>query len=109
MDINRISQGDARDLTRQLSPGSIHCCVTSPPYWGLRDYKVDGQWGSAAIALGRAFIGFDIAGGDCDHGGWTPNDRLRAAERGKRLDMQWLKRNGNDQPLLPEPESVESV
>ncbi|HEV2681508.1 MAG TPA: DNA methyltransferase, partial [Rhodanobacter sp.] len=25
--------------------GSIHCCVTSPPYFGLRDYGVDGQMG----------------------------------------------------------------
>jgi DNA modification methylase len=24
---------------------SVHCCVTSPPYWGLRDYGVDGQLG----------------------------------------------------------------
>jgi DNA modification methylase len=24
---------------------SVHCCVTSPPYWGLRDYNVDGQLG----------------------------------------------------------------
>jgi DNA modification methylase len=24
---------------------SVHCCITSPPYWGLRDYGVDGQIG----------------------------------------------------------------
>ena len=28
-----------------LAPDSIDCCVTSPPYWGLRDYGVDGQLG----------------------------------------------------------------
>jgi len=30
---------------------SVHCCVTSPPYWGLRDYGVDGQIGLEASYL----------------------------------------------------------
>ncbi|MEM8615332.1 MAG: site-specific DNA-methyltransferase [Pseudomonadota bacterium] len=30
---------------RELPDDSIHCCVTSPPYWGLRDYGVEGQLG----------------------------------------------------------------
>jgi DNA modification methylase len=37
--------GDCRELLRQVPDGSIHCCVTSPPYWGLRDYGVGGQLG----------------------------------------------------------------
>jgi DNA modification methylase len=37
--------GDCRDLLRELSDGCIQTCVTSPPYWGLRDYGVDGQLG----------------------------------------------------------------
>jgi DNA modification methylase len=37
--------GDCRELLRQVPDGSINCCVTSPPYWGLRDYGVDGQLG----------------------------------------------------------------
>ena len=28
-----------------LADASVHCCITSPPYWGLRDYGVDGQLG----------------------------------------------------------------
>lgn len=28
-----------------LAAGSVHCCVTSPPYWGLRDYGIEGQLG----------------------------------------------------------------
>jgi DNA modification methylase len=28
-----------------LPDKSVHCIVTSPPYWSLRDYKVDGQLG----------------------------------------------------------------
>lgn len=30
--------GDVRDVLRELEPESVHCTVTSPPYWGLRDY-----------------------------------------------------------------------
>jgi len=37
--------GDCCDLMRQIPDESIHCVVTSPPYWGLRDYGVDGQFG----------------------------------------------------------------
>jgi len=41
----RILEGDALDILRTLPAESIHCCVTSPPYWGLRDYGVDSQMG----------------------------------------------------------------
>lgn len=37
--------GDALDRLKTLPDGSVHCCVTSPPYWGLRDYGVEGQIG----------------------------------------------------------------
>jgi site-specific DNA-methyltransferase (cytosine-N4-specific) len=37
--------GDCRELLKQLPDGCIQTCVTSPPYWGLRDYGVDGQIG----------------------------------------------------------------
>jgi DNA modification methylase len=40
-----IHQGDCIEQLRELPDESIHCCVTSPPYWGLRDYGVDGQLG----------------------------------------------------------------
>ena len=38
--------GDALDVLRGLPDGSVDCCVTSPPYFGLRDYGVDGQLGA---------------------------------------------------------------
>ncbi|MBI4128314.1 MAG: site-specific DNA-methyltransferase [Parcubacteria group bacterium] len=37
--------GDCRDVLKTLDGESVHCCVTSPPYWGLRDYGVVGQLG----------------------------------------------------------------
>src|SRR5258708_3732910 len=41
----RVIHGDCRDVLRGLPDESVHCVVTSPPYWGLRDYGVDGQIG----------------------------------------------------------------
>jgi len=38
--------GDSLDLLPKLTTESIQCCVTSPPYWGLRDYKHSAQIGS---------------------------------------------------------------
>lgn len=37
--------GDAMEQLKTLPDESVYCCVTSPPYWGLRDYGVDGQLG----------------------------------------------------------------
>ena len=41
----RILVGDCRDVLRRLPDASVQCCVTSPPYFGLRDYGVAGQIG----------------------------------------------------------------
>lgn len=41
----RIHTGDALEVLRTLPDESAHCCVTSPPYWGLRDYGHDDQLG----------------------------------------------------------------
>ena len=38
--------GDALDILRRMESGSVNCIVTSPPYFGLRDYGVDGQIGA---------------------------------------------------------------
>jgi DNA modification methylase len=37
--------GDCRKLLQSLKSNSVHCVVTSPPYWGLRDYGVADQIG----------------------------------------------------------------
>lgn len=41
----KIITGDARAVLKTLPDESVHCVVTSPPYWGLRDYGVAGQIG----------------------------------------------------------------
>lgn len=42
----RLLQGDALDVLPGLSEGFAQTCVTSPPYWGLRDYGVPPRaWG----------------------------------------------------------------
>jgi len=40
-----ILQGDVFEKLREIETESVQCVVTSPPYWGLRDYKCDGQIG----------------------------------------------------------------
>ena len=92
----RLYVGDVRELVGGLEPGSIDCVVTSPPYWGLRDY------GTA-----------DWSGGtdpECDHepdpdwihtrflassglAGATPSRTQADAAR-----VQWRKANGDTCP-----------
>ena len=37
--------GDCMDVLKSIPDDSVNCCVTSPPYYGLRDYGIDGQIG----------------------------------------------------------------
>jgi DNA modification methylase len=43
--MNKVLQGDCLEMLKTLAECSVQCCVTSPPYWGLRDYGVAGQLG----------------------------------------------------------------
>lgn len=45
MTTHRFYTGDVIEALRTLPDESIHCCVTSPPYFGLRDYGQNGQIG----------------------------------------------------------------
>lgn len=42
----KLYHGDVISVLQKLPPKSVQCVVTSPPYWGLRDYGVKGQIGS---------------------------------------------------------------
>ena len=42
----QIVSGDVREQLALLPDETVHCCVTSPPYWGMRDYGYSGQIGA---------------------------------------------------------------
>ena len=44
--LNKIINGNSLEVLKTLPDNSIDCCITSPPYWGLRDYGHDEQLGS---------------------------------------------------------------
>lgn len=46
MDKNIIYHGDVLEILKKIPTESIDMCITSPPYWGLRDYGTDGQIGN---------------------------------------------------------------
>lgn len=41
----QVIEGDCREVLASLDAESVHTCITSPPYWALRDYGHDGQLG----------------------------------------------------------------
>jgi len=41
----QIYHGNALEVPKSIEPETVQCCVTSPPYWGLRDYGIEGQLG----------------------------------------------------------------
>lgn len=45
MSAYKVHVGDCLESLRKMPDQSVHCCVTSPPYFGLRDYGVEGQIG----------------------------------------------------------------
>lgn len=44
--INKILNGNSLEVLKTIPNNSIDCCITSPPYWGLRDYGHDEQLGN---------------------------------------------------------------
>ncbi len=42
----KLIVGDSRYALSYLADDTFQCCITSPPYWGLRDYDIDGQIGA---------------------------------------------------------------
>jgi DNA modification methylase len=45
---SRIVTGDSREVLKHIPIDCVRCCVTSPPYWSLRDYHIPGQIGLEA-------------------------------------------------------------
>lgn len=61
MSTYRILLGDCRESLRTLPDASVQCCVTSPPYWGLRDYGTASWEGGDPACDHRAPSRFDYA------------------------------------------------
>ncbi|OZF00872.1 hypothetical protein CH300_20030 [Rhodococcus sp. 15-1154-1] len=58
-----LHHGDAEEVGQALDTGSVDCIVTSPPYYKLRDYGVDGQVGteeSPSLYVQRLWVIFDV-------------------------------------------------
>jgi DNA modification methylase len=47
MPYGKVVLADSRSL-REIDDGSVHLCVTSPPYWSIKDYGIDGQIGKGS-------------------------------------------------------------
>ena len=61
-----IVVGDSLSALREMDEGSVRCVVTSPPYWGLRDYGHEdqiagsGTVGVVALNHNRRFVGIEL-------------------------------------------------
>ena len=92
----KLYHGDAAEVLSQLPAGSVQTCVTSPPYWGLRDYGT-GEWaGGSAECDHAAPLGDGGTGGGGDkgfrHGSQYTHQRVTGGECGRcgarRVDAQ---------------------
>jgi len=45
----RTLHGDTRELIKELPDNSVNCAITSPPYWGVRDYGMEDQIGAEPV------------------------------------------------------------
>ncbi len=76
----RVHQGHVLDVLAGMDPGSVQCCVTSPPYWGLRTYpECEVVWSGDAEC--EHVWGADVPGDP--RGGSGPNAKEAYAGDGK--------------------------
>lgn len=92
MPTHQILQGDCLASLKMLPDNSVDCCVTSPPYFGLRDYGTATWLGgdtSCDHQTSRS-RGDDIKAGDkqATSGGSRPNKQWECKCGAKRVDMQ---------------------
>lgn len=111
-----VVEGDARAVLRELPEEAVQTVVTSPPYWGLRDYGVDGQLGleptpdlyvEHMVAIFREVrrvlrkdgtVWLNL--GDCFAGSWGARGRERASFSGiqAKRDVDYLEVWGDESP-----------
>ena len=58
--IDTILCGDCLSVLKTLPDESIQCCVTSPPYYGLRDYGMDAQIGREDTPEAVSYTHLDV-------------------------------------------------
>jgi DNA modification methylase len=98
----KIIVGDCRDVLKTLPDASVHCCVTSPPYFGLRDYGVDGQIGLEqtpdAFVAEMVAVFRDVRRVLRDDGTLWLNlgDSYAGGGQGSRDPEKWPKQSRND-------------
>ena len=83
--------GDARQLLTEMPEGHFDCIVTSPPYWGLRDYGVAGQIG-AEPTVDRYITDFALGQQLWNRYAQSRSEHLQCAER----DVSLLALDGAD-------------
>lgn len=92
----RIIQGDCREKLAELPAGGVQCCVTSPPYFWLRDYGVDGQIGHEPDVEGFVRVLGDVFDGV---------KRALADDGVLWLNLGDSYYSGNGQPMGSDPKS----
>jgi DNA modification methylase len=97
----RFLRGDALAVLATLPSASVHCVVTSPPYWGLRDYRLPPSvWGGAAgcehawaarrVEVERGTVGNCAQAENCEGlRSGTSQTRFRGDVRAARARMRW--------------------
>jgi len=90
--IQDIHQGDAVETLAAMPESSVHCVMTSPPYFGLRDYGVDGQIGLedslAAYVESIVEVADELQRVLRDDGNWWLNlgDTFAGSQNGRSMD-----------------------
>ena len=80
----QILTGDCLEILPTLPDKSIHCVVTSPPYWGLRDYGISTWEGGSS---------------DCDHKKQTEHQKQGSTSARKGRANVEAQRNENFQDV----------
>lgn len=113
-----IITGDALKALQGLSDDSVDCCITSPPYWGLRDYGSADQMGlertpaayvDAMVAvfrevrrvlkpMGTFWLNLGDSYSSIGRSGRKESPGVRAPQRMRKVerDVDWLPRHGQD-------------
>jgi len=74
-----LHQGHVLDVLRAMEPESVHCVVSSPPYYGLRSYQTEPQvWGEPAEGCEHAWGEEGVTGGPAGAQGSTSQRKGRA-------------------------------